>query len=164
MWVHKNYWRLQWKTAMPVVTIRNKRHYIYKVNLELCSTHTDGEASALSVLRCTRMRFLPQLHFFEYIHCPINRRFFSTLCEEHWVDFDARAVPQPLGQLGKVEALQAEADFQMLSASFHLVRNGHVCERERGFVQKPFKQDSKGLARVSINLLATSGSPSNCRK
>lgn len=61
--------------------------------------------------------------------------FFSTLREEHWVDFDAGPVPQPLGQLGEVEALQAEADLQVLAAAFHLVRHWHVCrskgERER---------------------------------
>lgn len=69
----------------------------------------------------------PQL--FEYIHCLILS--FCTLCEKHWVDFDARPVPQPLGQLREVEALQAEADFQMLTAAFHLVRHGHVCQRRR---------------------------------
>lgn len=85
------------------------------------------------------------------------------------MDFDAGPVPQPLGQLGEVEALQAEADLQVLAAAFHLVRHWHVCRRERereraAFVQEHFERDSKRLTGDSMNLLATSGSPSNCRK
>lgn len=44
-----------------------------------------------------------------------------TLCEEHRVDFDASSVFQPVRQLGEVETLKVEADFQGLTGALHLV-------------------------------------------
>lgn len=76
--------------------------------------------------------------------------FFSTLREEHWMDFDAGPVPQPLGQLGEVEALQAEADLQVLAAAFHLVRHWHVCRREGERGRGSFKSTLNETQRDSL--------------
>lgn len=44
-----------------------------------------------------------------------------TLCEEHRVDFDASSVFQPVRQLGEVETLKVEANFQGLTGALHLI-------------------------------------------